>query len=131
MTRQKSVILEELQKLKTHPTASEVYERVRKEIPNISLGTVYRNLELLTQANHIQKIELTGKKSRFDGNLEKHFHFRCLVCERVYDIYPDKDSNLIDEEFMKAIRGKIDFDILDYKLEFRGYCKECNPSDKK
>ncbi|MDP3286289.1 MAG: transcriptional repressor, partial [Desulfobacterales bacterium] len=67
MTRQRAVILEELKKVKTHPGADEIYEMVRKRLPRISLGTVYRNLEVLSELREIQKFEHVGTLKRFDG----------------------------------------------------------------
>ncbi len=73
-TQQRQVILEELQKLTSHPTVAEVYEIVRKRLSKISLGTVYRNLELLAQNRTIQKLDISGTEARFDGNPERHWH---------------------------------------------------------
>jgi len=70
MTKQRRVIVEELKKLKTHPTATLIYELVRKRLPRISLGTVYRNLDLLAEAGIIQKLETAGTQKRFDGTVE-------------------------------------------------------------
>ena len=67
MTRQRRVILEELRKVKTHPSADEIYEIVRKRLPRISLGTVYRNLEILSESGDIQKLEPGCSLKRFDG----------------------------------------------------------------
>ena len=85
MTRQRKVILEELRKVDTHPSADEVYEMVRKRIPRISLGTVYRNLEILSERGDIQKLELGCTLKRFDGVPENHYHIRCVDCGRVVD----------------------------------------------
>ena len=68
-TRQRQVILEELQKLQSHPTAAALYEIVRRRVPKISLGTVYRNLELLARTGLIRKLEFAGAEARFDGNV--------------------------------------------------------------
>ena len=67
-TRQREVIMEELAASKSHPTAAELYQTVRRRVPNISLGTVYRNLDLLSQAGTIQKLDTIGSEARFDGN---------------------------------------------------------------
>ena len=85
-TRQRQVILEELQKLTSHPTAAGLYEIVRRRLPKISLGTVYRNLELLARTGLIQKLEFGGGEARFDGNVDRHDHVRCVRCGRVDDI---------------------------------------------
>ena len=86
MTYQRHLILQELVKTKTHPSADEIYTNVRQILPRISLGTVYRNLEVLAQLGYIQKIEFAGNQKRFDGNPENHFHIVCIFCQRVDDI---------------------------------------------
>jgi Fur family ferric uptake transcriptional regulator len=75
MTNQRQVILEEIQKVNTHPTADEVYETVRKRLPRISLGTVYRNLEILSACGLIQKIGPLSNQMRFDGITKKHYQY--------------------------------------------------------
>ena len=84
-TRQRKVILEELQKVKTHPTAASLYTIVRRRMPKISLGTVYRNLELLNQLGMVRKLDFSGAEARYDGNVEEHDHLRCVCCMRVDD----------------------------------------------
>ncbi|MCJ7604005.1 MAG: transcriptional repressor, partial [Desulfobulbaceae bacterium] len=68
MTKQRQVILEELRKVKTHPTADDMYQMLRKKMPKISLGTVYRNLEILSESGIIQKLDVGGTQKRFDGD---------------------------------------------------------------
>ena len=86
LTNQRQVILEELRNVKTHPTASELYDMVRQRLPRIGLGTVYRNLELLADCGIINKLETGGEQKRFDGNPGPHYHIRCTTCGRVDDI---------------------------------------------
>ena len=74
MTRQREIILQELRKVTSHPSADEIYLMVRKVMPKISIGTVYRNLELLFQRGLVAKIEISGSQMRFDGNPQKHYH---------------------------------------------------------
>ena len=119
-TRQRRVILEELRKLTSHPTAAELYEITRARLPKISLGTVYRNLELLTQMGMIQKLGLGAAEARFDGSIHPHDHVRCVHCGRVADangmsLGPVKDQ----------IESLGDYEILGYRLEFFGICPEC------
>ena len=86
MTKQRQVILEELRKVKTHPTADDMYQMLRKKMPKISLGTVYRNLEILSESGIIQKLDVGGTQKRFDGDISIHSHVRCVDCGRVGDI---------------------------------------------
>ena len=120
MTRQRRVIMEELCKVNTHPSADEVYAMVRKRLPRISLGTVYRNLEILSESGEIQKLELGCTLKRFDGTTENHYHLRCIQCDRVIDAPVDFNPK-IDHE-LKSTSG---FKIIGHKLEFIGICPEC------
>ena len=76
-TVQRKVIVDELRKLKCHPTADELYEVVRRKLPRISLGTVYRNLEVLSANGEIQRLGLGRKQMCFDGNMSRHYHLVC------------------------------------------------------
>jgi Fe2+ or Zn2+ uptake regulation protein len=120
MTRQRRVILEELRKVNTHPSADEIYEMVRKRLPRISLGTVYRNLEVLSESGDIQKLELGCSLRRFDGTPENHYHIRCTRCDRVVDAPIDFS---IDIE--QKLKDETSFKIIGHKLEFVGICPDC------
>jgi Fur family ferric uptake transcriptional regulator len=120
MTRQRRVILEELCKVDTHPSADEVYAMVRKRLPRISLGTVYRNLEILAESGDIQKLEPGGTLKRFDGKTEHHYHLRCIRCDRVFDAPADFDITIKHD-----LKNATDFKIIGHKLEVIGICPEC------
>jgi len=120
MTQQRRLILEELRKVNSHPTADELYQLVQRRLPKISLGTVYRNLEILSQAGIIQKLELGGTQRRFDGKAENHYHIRCIQCGRVEDVLT-KPLAPIEKE----ISGASDYQIIGYRLEFMGICPRC------
>ena len=121
MTRQRKVILEELRKVNTHPSADELYEMVRKRLPRVSLGTVYRNLEILSESGVIQKLEPGCSLKRFDGNPSQHCHIRCVHCDRIADapMAPDLEIDL------KRVNST-DFEIIGHRLEFIGVCPECS-----
>ena len=121
MTRQREVILNELRSAKIHPSADEVYERVRRFLPRISLGTVYRNLEILSEMGEIQKLELGGDIKRFDWNPKKHYHIRCMQCGRVDDA-PIAPLQQVEDE----LYGATVFTIIGHRLEFEGLCPECS-----
>ena len=93
---------------------------VRKRLPRISLGTVYRNLEILSESGEIQKLELGCSLKRFDGKAEDHYHIRCLDCDRVVDAPPDSDVYISYE-----LKGNTEFKITGHKLEFVGICPAC------
>ena len=121
MTRQRRVILEELRKVKTHPSADEIYEIVRKRLPRISLGTVYRNLEKLSESGDIQKLEPGSSLKRFDGDPTDHCHIRCVRCDRIADapMAPDLKIDL-------ARVNSTDYEIIGHRLEFIGVCPICS-----
>jgi Fur family ferric uptake transcriptional regulator len=85
ITPQREVILEQLRRADSHLTANEIYEMVRARLPRISLGTVYRNLEILSRLGIIQKLEVGGAQRRFDAKTKNHYHLRCLSCGRIDD----------------------------------------------
>jgi Fur family ferric uptake transcriptional regulator len=120
MTEQRRVILKELRRCNDHPSADELYERVRARLPRISLGTVYRNLEILSELGEIQKLELSGSLKRFDGIPTKHYHIRCIDCDRVDDA-PIAPLNRIENE----LYGATVFEIIGHNLEFTGLCPAC------
>lgn len=120
MTQQRRVILEELRKLKSHPTADEVYEMARRRLPRISLGTVYRNLEILSERSMIQKLEWGGTPKRFDGNVGNHYHVRCVCCGCIEDVPLEPLAALEN-----AVRGMSDYEIIGSRLEFIGICPRC------
>ena len=121
MTRQREVILEELRKVNSHPSADEVYEMVRKRLPRISLGTVYRNLEILSESGDIQKLDSGCSLKRFDGNPSEHWHIRCIRCDRIVDA-PMAPGFKLDLEQINATG----FEIVGHRLEFLGVCPQCS-----
>jgi Fe2+ or Zn2+ uptake regulation protein len=123
-THQRTVILEEIRKGNTHPTADEVYEMVRKRLPRISLGTVYRNLEILSACALIQKIGPVSTQMRFDGNPHNHYHIRCIYCGRVEDA-PIGMIDSVEQEMLTAS----DYTILGHQLEFIGVCPACRKKE--
>ena len=80
VTRQRTVILEELRKLTCHPTADELCDIVRRRLPHISLGTVYRNLDHLAEEGIVLRLDMAGKSKRYDGNIQPHQHGVCDEC---------------------------------------------------
>lgn len=120
MTAQRKVILEALQQDDTHPSADEIYHRVRRQLPRISLGTVYRNLEILSDLGTIQKLELGGTQKRFDGNPSRHYHIRCTCCDRVVDAPMDWMPDM-----ERRLEGTSGYRVLGHRLEFLGLCPAC------
>lgn len=117
-SKQRDAVLKDLQFRYDHPTAEEIYLSVKKEIPSISLATVYRNLKLLESEGLILKIP-TGDSDRFDGHTHSHYHFTCNGCHRVLDLDVDKSVKI------EALPGDFDGTITAHSLMFYGLCKEC------
>jgi Fur family transcriptional regulator, ferric uptake regulator len=120
MTNQREMILQELKKSKDHLTADELYERVKKKMPRISLATVYRNLEILSEACLIGKLEVSGRQKRFDWDIRDHDHVHCIQCHRVDNV--ELDRTHIDVSTPESVSG---YRITGYRLEFSGLCTEC------
>lgn len=121
-SRQRESILNNLLSRYDHPTADMVYESVRTRQPNISLGTVYRNLSQLAESGQILKITTGIGPDRFDGHTHEHVHFICTACGNVYDMdYLPRER--LTEEAAKALsaNGQID----GYHLQFYGRCQNC------
>ena len=117
-TPQRRVILQELQALESHPTAAELFSIVREKLPRISLGTVYRNLEVLCADGQINKLELSGTETRFDAITVPHLHIRCTGCSKVQDLMdPPLIAHSPDE-----LEG---FQVQGCRLEYFGLCPEC------
>ena len=122
MTPQRKMILDVLKNSHDHPTASQVYESVRRDAPRISLGTVYRNLELLSNCGLVRKIEGMGAQKRFDCKLEKHHHIRCMQCGRVDDV-----AVTLDNQVEKALSQSTRYRITGYRVDLEGICPQCGP----
>lgn len=120
MTKQRQIILDELRAVTSHPTADDMYDLVRRRLPKVSLGTVYRNLETLAESGLVQKIDVGGTKKRFDGNVGVHHHVRCTACGRVDDLHISTDGDL--DEIAAVMTG---YAILRHRLEFIGICAQC------
>jgi Fur family peroxide stress response transcriptional regulator len=119
-TKQKEAILEVLKSTDCHPTASWIYEHVKKTIPHISLGTVYRDLKMLARNGRILEIDFTSNPSRYDGNIGNHYHFRCLKCDNIFDI-----DEKVDIEIDRKVTKKTGYLVLYHCLEFHGLCQDC------
>lgn len=120
MTHQREVVLHELRRCQTHPTADELYERIRKKLPRISLATVYRNLEILAEAGLIGKLEVSGRQKRFDWDPSDHAHISCIHCHRVDNL---DNSELPCPRVLPAQeRG---YEITGCRIEFFGLCPIC------
>lgn len=117
-SKQRDAIINNLQSRYDHPTAMELYLSVRKEIPNLSLGTLYRNLSQLEECGMVLRIS-DGTTDRFDGNTNPHAHFKCSSCGKVYDLMSFKNDTIT---FSDEIVAK----VTNYSLMAFGICKNCD-----
>lgn len=121
-SRQRESIKNYLLETTSHPTADMVYMHVKQEFPNISLGTVYRNLKLLTDLGEAIKITAPDGGDRFDGHVQPHNHFYCIDCGRILDLNMDMDViNHINELAAKDFDGIIESST----TLFYGKCNNC------
>lgn len=120
MTNQREMILKELQSSKEHLSADELYERIKKRMPRISLATVYRNLEVLSEAGIVAKLEVGGRQKRFDYDVERHDHIYCVNCNRV-------DNLLLEQKPINytSLLHSDGYTITGCRLEVSGLCPDC------
>jgi len=119
-TRQLQVVWDAVKNNKSHPTAEQIYDLVRGRLPNISLGTVYRNLQKLVSDKKLQVVML-GRSQHFDPLVERHQHFICEVCYRVYDVLLDGQNELKPTKLPHE-----GFQVTSHQLAFYGSCRDCS-----
>lgn len=123
-SRQREAIIKALKATRSHPDAEWIYRQVKKEIPDISLGTVYRNLKLLRETGSVRDVCSSGEITHFDSNVEEHYHFRCDVCGMICDLDEKVDASIEDR-----VARKTGFRVTSHSLEFRGVCLRCQKSN--
>ena len=121
ITTQRSLVLEAVKEFRCHVTADEVYDAIVKKQPHISRGTVYRNLNLLSDIGEIRKVEMPNGADRFDYLCREHYHARCIKCGRVLDV----EMEFIDD-LEKNIKDTHGFEFIGHDIIFKGICHECN-----
>lgn len=125
-SRQREEIQRILARKNFHPTIEELYYLVKQELPGIGIATVYRNVEKMVDRDEIIKIDIPGGASRIDGNVEKHYHFRCEQCGRVEDVWLD----LPIDQYINTVEPLKSAEITDHCLEFTGLCSKCRINTK-
>ncbi len=118
-SRQREAVLSVLCGTKSHPSAAWIYEQVRREIPNISLGTVYRNLSGLAEDGVIRKLSFSDSSVHFDGDTSAHSHFYCEQCGKITDLWLDQNElfGSIEQEYGVGVHYA-DFNVV-------GRCSSC------
>ncbi len=119
-SKRRKKILEVIRKSPNHPSADWIYDQVKKEIPGISLGTVYRNLKILEEEGDIHHIPVSNSMSRYDANLTEHHHITCEQCGKIMDIDLDLNKSLFDK-----IENEYGFKLTPQHLCFVGICRSC------
>lgn len=119
-SNQREVIYNIVKRSCEHPTAEAIYEQARKEISNISLGTVYRNLKILSENGSILQIKGLGEKDHFDKTLYDHGHILCEECNMIYDIGDDSFKEIRDKVYKEN-----GFEAKNYTLSITGICRTC------
>ena len=119
-TIQRSLVLKAVKDLACHATADEVYDKVVKRHANISRGTVYRNLNLLSDMGKIRKVKMPGGADRYDNTCHEHYHAKCMKCGKVFDVEMDFISDL--ENNIKDSSG---FEFTGHDIIFKGICIKC------
>lgn len=119
-SKQRERILEVLRGTKSHPSADWVYQKLKPEMPNLSLGTVYRNLSLLSEQGTILRLPVGDGIDRFDGDITPHYHLVCQGCGAVEDL-----EKFTVEDIDDRAQKMTEFKISGHHLDFFGYCKSC------
>ncbi len=119
-SRQRQLILDTVCSLHCHPTADVIYSIVKNKIPGISLGTVYRNLNVLAEEGLIQKISLGKLTERYDPKVQPHYHMICLKCSRVVDI-----PLAYEEDINCRANHCCAHEIIGHDIVFSGICADC------
>lgn len=125
-SRQREQIYKLLQNTDKHPTANWIYDKLKPKFPNLSMGTVYRNINILLDQELIQKIEAGSSFDRYDANTESHYHFLCRKCEAVDDIPVE-----IFETLNKEVTQSTGYKVENHRLDFYGICPECAQQEKR
>ena len=119
-SRKREAVLEKIRGTTSHPSAVWVYEELRKEIPDLSLGTVYRNISVFKEEGLIVSVGVVNGQERFDGNITEHTHFVCLTCGDVLDV-----DAALDEALNEKVKTENGVEISARQLTFYGRCNNC------
>ena len=120
-SHQRDMIYNYMLSTKEHPSAEMIYEDLKKEEPNLSLGTVYRNLKLLEELGMVKKVTAINNVERYDAITSDHVHFVCSKCGALIDL-PDFDEEIIKNSFNSSVGGKIEW----VNIILGGVCKNCS-----
>ena len=126
-SRKRDAILDCISRTKCHPSAEWVYQQLKPEIPDLSLGTVYRNIAMFKEEGTIQSIGVVNGLERYDYNTAPHTHFICTNCASVLDLEGIELPAPVVQQAEAAVGG----DIATYHLQFSGTCADCKKQQQK
>lgn len=120
ITKQRRAVLEVLQGTHIHPDARWIYQQVRRRIPRVSLGTIYRTLDVLKRAGLIRELNVDGSFARYEAKLDRHHHLICSRCGKMVDAYLSPSVDLKCRPLANE-----EFEVWDFHVEFYGLCSRC------
>ena len=126
-SKKRQVILEALAATTAHPTAQELYQQLKPDYPDLSLGTVYRNLSLFSEQGDAMSVGVFRGQERFDARTEPHAHLHCAQCGRVIDV---PLPGAPEPQLCALAQGVTDAQVLGCSITFTGLCKTCQQADK-
>ncbi len=119
-SRQRNALYDYLVSTDLHPTAQEIYEALRPDFPQLSFGTVYRNLGILEEQRLVRRLGRGSTFDRFDATVKSHYHFVCDRCERIYDL-----PIPVDNALEKKVEESTGHTVREHELDFHGICQSC------
>ncbi len=120
-SRKRLAIIEALKDTNTHPTAEWIYTKLKTDYPDLSLGTVYRNIKKFCADNKVKSVGVVGGQERFDANIEPHSHFTCEKCNAIIDI----DKTFLNADLLSTLSREYNISVLSHDVMFHGVCNHC------
>ena len=125
ITPQRLMIFKVLENNTSHPSAEEIYKKVKKVYPSVSFTTIYKTLETLRDLGEIKELTIDKDRKHYDPDMGVHHHFICSECKEIYDIHEDFTANIkLDASLRK------DFSVSGFQISFFGVCNKCSSSDR-
>jgi Fe2+ or Zn2+ uptake regulation protein len=121
LTPRRQAVLDVLRSATDHPTAADVYERVRAQLPGVGPATIYRALGRLVSEGHARELDLGSPSARYESNLRRHDHVVCRRCGRAVDIDVPLGAGVA-----AGVADRTGFTVTEYELSFRGICPDCS-----
>jgi len=127
-SKQRDRILAVLKDTQTHPTANWVYDQLKPEFPSLSLGNVYRNLNILVEQGLVERLDFGSTFDRYEAKIEPHLHLVCESCGAIFDLDVPGEMN---EKLEKHVSSRTDFQVLRQRMEVFGLCADCRDRDRR